>query len=173
MPKARPFDAAKYRDDPRAIAEYLNDALSTGDPVLIIKAIGDMVRAQGVTRFAQRAGLRRDNLYRTFGDERSPAFDTVVNILTALDLRLAAKFERRIPDPGLRRKGRFSLKEDRQLIQIAAASVTVEEAAAIFRTSVEMIEQKAGKLGIPLSARNGRKRLSARFSDLGLRAKGK
>ena len=67
MPKARPFDAAKYRDDPRAIAEYLNDALSTGDPVLIIKAIGDMVRALGVTRFAQRAGLRRDNLYRTRG----------------------------------------------------------------------------------------------------------
>jgi DNA-binding phage protein len=37
------------RDDPSAIAKYLNDALSTGDPVLITKAIGDMVRAQGVT----------------------------------------------------------------------------------------------------------------------------
>jgi DNA-binding phage protein len=46
MPKARPFDAAKYRDDPRAIAKYLNDALSTGDPVHITKAIGDMVRSR-------------------------------------------------------------------------------------------------------------------------------
>jgi hypothetical protein len=38
-----------------------------------------------------------------------------------------------------RRKGRFSLKEDRQLIQMAADSATVEEAAAILRTSVETI----------------------------------
>jgi probable addiction module antidote protein len=147
-----PALAAKYRDDPRAIAEYLNDALSTGVPGLIIKAIGDMVRAQGVTRFAQKAGLRRDNLYRTFKGERSPAFDTVLNVLTALDIKLKAKFERRVPELGLRRNSRFSLKEDRQLIQIAATSVTVEEAAAIFRTSVVMIEQKARKLGIPLSA---------------------
>jgi len=30
----------KYREKPRAIAEYLNDALSTNDPVHITKAIG-------------------------------------------------------------------------------------------------------------------------------------
>jgi DNA-binding phage protein len=53
-PKARHFNAAKYRDDGRAIAKYLNDALLTGDPVHITKAIGDMVRAQGVTRFSQK-----------------------------------------------------------------------------------------------------------------------
>jgi probable addiction module antidote protein len=75
-PKARAFDAAKYRDDPSAIAKYQNDALSTGDPVLIIKAIGDMVRAQGVTRFSHKAGIRRDNLYRMFNGESSSAFDT-------------------------------------------------------------------------------------------------
>jgi hypothetical protein len=33
-----------------------------------------------------------------------------------------------------RRTGRFSLKEDRQLIQMAADSATVEEAAAILRS---------------------------------------
>src|SRR5665811_1301462 len=58
-PTAEAF-AAKYRDNPRAIAKYLNDALSTGDPVLITKAIGDMVRAQGVTSFSQKAGVRRE-----------------------------------------------------------------------------------------------------------------
>jgi probable addiction module antidote protein len=55
---------AKYRDNPRAIAKYLNDVLSTGDDALIMKAIGDMVRAQGVTRFSLSASMRRDNLYR-------------------------------------------------------------------------------------------------------------
>jgi hypothetical protein len=61
-----------------------------------------------------------------------------------------------------RRNGRFILKEDRQLIQMAAVSATLEEAAAIFRTSVETIERKAERLGIKLK----RKR-----PKLGLKAK--
>jgi hypothetical protein len=71
------------------------------------------------------------------------------------------------------RHGRFSLKEDRQLIQMAAASASLEEAAAIFQTSVEVIEQDAEKLAIPLNVRIGRKSLSERFSDLGPRVKRK
>jgi probable addiction module antidote protein len=89
-PKAAAF-AAKYRDNPRAIAKYLNGTLSTGDPIRIIKAIGDMVRAQGVTRFSQKAGMRRDSLYRSFGGELIPPFDRVINVLLALDIRLIAK----------------------------------------------------------------------------------
>jgi probable addiction module antidote protein len=89
-PTAEAF-AAKYRDNPRAIAKYLNDALSTGDPVLIRKAIGDMVRAQGVAKFAQKVGLRRDGLYRSFKGEISPAFDTVLKVLIALDIQLTMK----------------------------------------------------------------------------------
>ena len=83
--------AAKYRDNPEAIAKYLNDAFSTNDPVLIIRAIGLMVRAQGVMRFSQIAAMRRDNLYRTFSGELRPAFDTVLKVLTALDIHLMAK----------------------------------------------------------------------------------
>jgi probable addiction module antidote protein len=71
MPESRSFDPAKYRDDPKAIAKYLNEALSTGDSALITKAIGVMVRAQGVTSFSRKAGMRRENLYRTFGGERT------------------------------------------------------------------------------------------------------
>ena len=90
MPTAAAF-AAKYRNNPRAIAKYLNDALSTRDPVLITKAIGDMVRAQGVAQFAQKAGMRRDSLYRTFSGETSPALDRVMTVLLALDIQLIAK----------------------------------------------------------------------------------
>jgi probable addiction module antidote protein len=89
-PEALAFDK-KHRDNPRAIAKYLNDALSTGDPVLIRKAIGDMVRAQGVAKFAQKVGLRRDGLYRSFRGEISPAFDTVLKVLIALDIQLTMK----------------------------------------------------------------------------------
>jgi probable addiction module antidote protein len=89
-PTAEAF-AAKYRDNPRAIAKYLNDALSTGDPVLIKKAIGDMVRAQGVTRFSQKVGLSREGLYRSFRGELRPPFDTVLKVLIALDIQLTMK----------------------------------------------------------------------------------
>jgi hypothetical protein len=47
---------------------------------------------------------------------------------------------------------------------MAAASATVEEAAAILRTSVETIERKAGRLGIKLKGKRPK---------LGLKAKGK
>jgi hypothetical protein len=59
----------------------------------------------------------------------------------------------------MKRTTRFTYEEDRQLIQMAAASATLEEAAAMFRTSIETIERKAEKLGI-LHA--DRKRLKAK-----------
>jgi len=90
IPTAAAF-AAKYRDNPRAIAKYLNGALSTGDPVLITKAIGDMVRAQGVAKFAQKAEMRRDSLYKAFSGESSPALGRVMTVLLALDIQLIAK----------------------------------------------------------------------------------
>jgi probable addiction module antidote protein len=89
-PSERAF-AAKHCDNPRAIAKYLNGALATGDSVLITKAIGDMVRAQGVTRVSRRAHMRRDNLYRAFKGELKPAFDKVIKVLIALDIQLVAK----------------------------------------------------------------------------------
>jgi hypothetical protein len=55
-----------------------------------------------------------------------------------------------------KRSGRFSLEEDRQLIQMAATSATLEEAAAIFRTSADTIEKKSKRLGIQLRRRRDR-----------------
>jgi probable addiction module antidote protein len=60
MARSKAFDAAKYRDNPRGIAKYLNAALTTGDASIITKAIGDMVRAQGPSRFSAKVGLRLD-----------------------------------------------------------------------------------------------------------------
>jgi hypothetical protein len=39
----------------------------------------------------------------------------------------------------VRRSGRFSLREDRQLIQVAVELITLEEAAATFGSSVATI----------------------------------
>jgi probable addiction module antidote protein len=82
---------AKYRDNPEAVATYLNKALATGDPVLATKAIGDMIRAQGMTRFAQKAGKRRDSLYRMFRGEQSATLNATIAVLQALDIKLIAE----------------------------------------------------------------------------------
>ena len=69
-----------------------------------------------------------------------------------------------------KRSGPFSLKEERQLIQMAATSATLEKAAAIFRTSVNTIEKKSKMLGIQLRRRS-RKRPIRRLVGLGLKVK--
>jgi len=91
MSKVPAFDTAKYRDNPKKIAKYLNDALATGDAALITKAIGDMVRAQGMSRFSQKVGVRRESLYRSFRGNMGPGFDAVIKVLLALHIRLVAK----------------------------------------------------------------------------------
>ena len=63
-----------------------------------------------------------------------------------------------------KKRSRFSLKEDRQLIQMAATSATLEEAAAIFRTSVDKIENNCKRLGIQLR-RRGRKRSTQEWTE--------
>ena len=88
---------------PGRSAEYLNDAISTGDPVIITKAIGDMVRAQGVTRFSQKNGMERTSLYRSFRGKVSPTIETVLNVLIGLDIQLIAK-PRQLADLGLKAK---------------------------------------------------------------------
>ena len=100
--KARAFNA-KYRDNPEAAATYLNKALATGDPVLVTKAIGDMIRAQGMTKVAQKAGKRRDSLYKMFRGEQSATLNAAIAVLQALDIHLIAK-PTVLAEPGLRAK---------------------------------------------------------------------
>jgi hypothetical protein len=57
---------------------------------------------------------------------------------------------------------------------MAAESVTSEEAAAAFGSSVATIERMARRLGLPLRGRDSHaKNLSAGAADVGLKAKSK
>ena len=82
--------------------------LSTGDPVHIAKSIGDMARAQGMTRISQKIGLDRPSLYRTFRGAVRPPFETVLNALLVLDLQLNVKLSesKRAAKPRLKAKAK-------------------------------------------------------------------
>jgi hypothetical protein len=56
--KRRSLNEAHHRDQPKLIASFLNEALATGDTVAFVKAIGDVTRAQGMTKVAQKTGLK-------------------------------------------------------------------------------------------------------------------
>lgn len=89
--KAPVFDAAEYLDNPEIIARYLSEALESGDPRLITKAIGTVARAEGMTSVARAAGLNRESLYRALDAGGNPELDTLVKVLSALGVRLTAK----------------------------------------------------------------------------------
>jgi probable addiction module antidote protein len=154
---------AKYRDDPNAIAKYLNDAMSTADAAHIKKSIGDMVRAQGMTRFVRKIRVDRPSLYRSFRGAVRPPFETVLNVLLALDLQLNVK-----PSGGEARakgeemtnrqpKGRWSMKDDRRLIELSKLRLPFEAIAARLKQKPDLVLKRAIRLGLSLKSDRGLK----------------
>ena len=73
------------------IANFLNDALANGDTIAFVKAIGDVTRAQGMTKVSGETGLDRRTLYKSFGGNVMPHIDRVIRTLAALQLEIVVK----------------------------------------------------------------------------------
>jgi probable addiction module antidote protein len=89
--KTRPFDPATYLDSEEAITAYLSDALDSNDPGFIANALGVVARAHGMTQVAREAGLSRESLYRTLGQDGNPELSTLLRVLGVLGLRLSVR----------------------------------------------------------------------------------
>ena len=90
MSKATAFDATKYRSNQKAIANYLNDALATGDSAFV-RALGNLARAQGMGAIAEEANVDRAGLYRSLRGDADPKFGTILKVLTVLGVQLEVK----------------------------------------------------------------------------------
>lgn len=90
--KTRPFDAAEYLEDDRAIAEYLEEALKVAtedaNPAFLAHALGTVARARGMSQIAKDAGLSRESLYKALGSEGNPELGTILRVVRALGLIL-------------------------------------------------------------------------------------
>ena len=75
---------------PEEMALYLDACIeeSGGDAAFIAKAMGDIARAQGMTKVAEGAGLSRESLYKSLSGERVPDFSTVLKVMKSLGLKL-------------------------------------------------------------------------------------
>lgn len=91
MVKMTRFDVAEYLDTRERQAEYISAALETGDAAFVRDAVGIVARARGMSDIARAAGLNRESLYRALGEAGNPEFGTMLGVLRALGLELAAR----------------------------------------------------------------------------------
>jgi probable addiction module antidote protein len=86
------WDVAEHLRTPEEMAAYLEACIEEahGDAAFIAKALGDIARAQGMTQVARDSGLSRESLYKALSGERSPSFDTILKVVSALGLKLSA-----------------------------------------------------------------------------------
>jgi len=88
MKKPVPFDAADYLDSDEVIAEYLNVALASEHPELLLQALADVAKARGMAQLARDTGLGRESLYKALAPGAKPRFDTVLKLMRALGVEL-------------------------------------------------------------------------------------
>lgn len=93
MPKSRTrsFDTSDFLDDDEIIAEYLTAALEDSDPDVFLTAIGQVAKARGMARIADRTGLGRESLYKALAPGAKPRYDTVLKVLQSLGVKLVLK----------------------------------------------------------------------------------
>lgn len=89
--KTRSYDAAEFLKTEEDMASYLEEALSEGDPSLVVQALGAIAKARGMAQIAKDTGLRRESLYKALSPDGNPEFNTVLKVVKALGLRLHAE----------------------------------------------------------------------------------
>lgn len=84
------WDVVDYLESDEDIAYFLEAAFDDGDPAVITAALGAVARAKGMSQLAKDTGLAREALYRSLSAEGKPEFTTVLKVMKAFGLRLAA-----------------------------------------------------------------------------------
>lgn len=94
---ARPYMLERLRD-PATAAAYINAAAHEDDTSAFLQALRNVAEARGgLTKIATRAGLNRQQLYRTLSSAGNPELRSLTRILeaTGLQLVVTAKPERK------------------------------------------------------------------------------
>ncbi len=89
--KLLPFDMVALLDSDEMISEYLSQVLEDGDSDELIRALGYIAKAKGMTKVAKDSGLGRESLYKALSEGAKPRFDTVFKVIKALGIKLHAE----------------------------------------------------------------------------------
>ena len=91
LPKTTRFDAADYLDSEERAGRLHHGGAGIGDADFVRDALGVVAKARGMGEIAKIAGLNRESLYKALGETGNPEFGTVMRIVRALGLTLAAR----------------------------------------------------------------------------------
>ena len=73
---------------PEDRAAYIEAAMEANDPEFMSIALGDVAKAEGMSKVARKANVTRENLYRAFAPGGNPTIATVMRVLNALGLTI-------------------------------------------------------------------------------------
>ncbi len=74
--------------DPEFASEYINAVIEDGDAAHFLHALGNVVKARGMSKVTKTAGINRENAYKSISKEGNPTIKNVTAILDAVGLRL-------------------------------------------------------------------------------------
>ena len=76
--------------DLKEAGAYLNASLDENDPELFLLALRNVAEAQGgMSKFAKKAKLNRESLYRMLSEKGNPQLDSLTHLLDVMGFRLS------------------------------------------------------------------------------------
>jgi len=111
--KTSAFDVSEILDNEEMIAEYLSSVIEENDTGLLLKAIGHIAKARGMSKIASDSGLGRESLYKALDEKAQPRFDTVMKVLSAMKVKMNFS-------PVLENKKTNQIKRPKRSIKTAA-----------------------------------------------------
>lgn len=84
------FEMAEQLRTEEDIAQYITMVLQDGDTDELIRAVGHIAKARGITQIAEKTGLGRTSLYKALKVGSRPQLDTMLKVLKALNIDLQA-----------------------------------------------------------------------------------
>ena len=88
--KTTAWNVAEHLKTKEEREAYLNAAFEDGDASVIAAALGDIARAEGMSKVARRTGLGRESLYKALSPDGNPALSTILKVIRAFEFNLRA-----------------------------------------------------------------------------------
>lgn len=88
--KTSRLDLSELLDNDEVIAGVISDALESGDSNILLRTLGHVAKARGMSQISQDSGLGRESLYKALDENAHPRFDTVMRVLNALNIQMIA-----------------------------------------------------------------------------------
>ncbi|CZT26423.1 putative addiction module antidote protein [Pseudomonas savastanoi pv. retacarpa] len=85
------YEASRFLDNPEAISAYLAESMKENDPELLMRALSEVAKAQGVNKVAKDAGVNRESLYKTFKGGVKTRYDTIRKLMEAVGVELTVQ----------------------------------------------------------------------------------